>query len=337
MINMGLVGCGYWGPNYIRVLNALKEARLRYCCDLNKANLVKIKRQCPDIRTTTDYGSIAKNPAVDAVIITTPGDSHYKIAKSCITNGKHVLVEKPFVSTSKEAMELIRIARKEKVVLMVGHIYEYHPGIMKLKEIIEKGTLGEIFYGHAERAGLGPIRKYANVLWDLATHDIAIALYILNEFPREVDAVGGCYLQKKVDDIVFLNLRFPSGAIYNIYASWIAPEKIRKTTVVGSKGMSVFDDVNKAATLRIYERTIHREFLDSTPEYTDHQLMVTIGDSYLPEIEESEPMANQVRHFLECIVKEKAPLTDGEDGLRVVRILEAAQTSLKCRKAVKCR
>lgn len=331
MINIGIIGCGYWGPNYIRIFNELQNSQVEYCCDLDTGNLSKMKRLYPTIKTTNDYKTMIDSPDIDAVIITTSLNTHYEIGKYCLRNGKHTLVEKPFTSSSEEGKELIEIAIENNLILMVGHVYKYNNGIRKLKEII-KEKLGDIYYINAERLGLGPIRKHANALWDLATHDISIALYLLDAFPEKVTAEGKSYIQEKVEDLVFLSLKFPGGVIYNITASWIAPEKIRKTTVVGSKGMAVFDDVKKSEMLRIYEAEVDKSLLDSTPEYSDHQSIVKMGDIYIPNIKQTEPLKNQSEHFLECISKNKKPLTDAQDGLNVVRVLEAAEKSLKSEK-----
>jgi len=334
MINVGIIGCGYWGPNYVRIINDLKEAKVKYCCDLEQKNLINIKKIYQEVKVSTDYKNILRDASLDAIIITTPLNSHYEIVKVCLERGKHVLVEKPFTSSSREAGELIEIAQKNHLVLHVGHVYKYNPGIQKLKMIIKKKELGSLYYLYAQRLGLGPIRKYANVLWDLATHDIFIALYLLDDFPIKVTAVGEHYIQHDIKDLVFVSLHFSSRIICNICATWIAPEKIRKISVVGSRGMAVFDDVNKSEMLKVYERKVNTELLDSNPEYSDHQLVVSIGDVYFPQIEQSEPLKNQAKHFLECISGKKRPLSDAYEGLNVVRILEAAEKSLKSRKTV---
>lgn len=333
MISIGVIGCGYWGPNYVRIFNELKNSKMEYCCDLYEENLNKIKKLYPEMKITKDYKELVGN--VDAVVVTTPLNTHYEIGKYCLENGKHVLMEKPFTSTSEQGKKLMEIAAKNGLTLMVGHVFEYNLGVRKLKEIMQS-KLGDIYYIRGERIGLGPIRKHANALWDLATHDISMALYLLDEFPEKVSAGGESYIQDGVEDLIFLTLKFPSGIIYNIHASWIAPEKIRKTTVVGSKGMAVFDDVNKSEMLKVYEREINKKLLDSTPEYSDHQTIVTIGDVHIPKIEQSEPLKHQAEHFLECVSENKKPLTDAQDGINVVRVLESAEKSLKSEKMVKC-
>jgi len=336
MVNIAVIGCGYWGPNYVRIFNELKESKVICCCDLDKNNLNKMKGLYPFVTTTEDYKKIAKDPNIDGIVITTPLNAHYEIAKFCLERKKHVLIEKPFTSNSKQGEELMQIAKDNNLILMVGHVYEYNSGIRKLKEIM-KEKLGKIYYINAERVGLGPIRKHANVLWDLATHDISIALFLLGTLPKEVTAMGGSYIQENIEDLVFVSLKFPNGVIYNINASWIAPEKVRKTTVIGSKGMAVFDDVNKSEMLKVYEREIDKNSLNSTPKYTDHQSIVIMGDIYIPKIEHSEPLKNLTKHFLECITENKTPLTDAQDGLNVIRVLEAAEESLKNNgKVVRC-
>jgi len=337
MVNIGIIGCGYWGPNYIRIISELSGCHLLSCCDLDSSNLSKIKKSYSHVHLCNNYKDLAGDSRIDAVIITTPHNTHFDIAKLCLKNGKHVLIEKPFTSNYRQAEKLVNMADNRKLVLMVGHVYRYNPAVIKLKEIIDSGKLGNIYYITAERFGLGPVRKYANALWDLTIHDISTAIYLLGGMPNDVFAIGEYYIQDNIKDLVFLSMRFPSRIIYNAYSTWIAPEKIRKTTIVGSKGMAVLDDVNKQEPLKIYERAINKALLDSTPEYTDHQLVVNIGDTYIPKITQSEPLKNQVEHFLGSISKGKTPLTCGRDGLRVVSILEAAEKSLKTGRHIKCR
>jgi len=325
VLTIGIVGAGYWGPNYLRVFNELEGGRCTHCCDLDESNLRKVKISWPSTMVTKDYREVARGD-VDGVVITTPLDTHYAVAKCCLEEGKHVLIEKPFTSTSNEAEELIEAAEKNDLILMAGHVYRYNPGIVKLKEAMD--GLGDNYYASAERAGLGPISKRANVLWALAVHDISISTYLFGN-PRTVSAEGASFIQKGVEDVVFLNLKFPNNVIFTLYATWIAPEKARKITVVGSRAMAVFDDIRKSEMLKVYEREVDKSLLDSTPEYCNHQSIVALGDVYLPRVEQSEPLKNQAAHFLECISKNKKPTTDGREGLEVIRILEAAQRSLR--------
>lgn len=327
-IKIALVGCGYWGPNYIRVFNNILKCKLSYCCDLDMAKLEKIKQLYPWVKIFKDYKDI-KSTDIDAVVIATPLNTHYEIAKYFFNNNKHILIEKPLTSTSGEAEDLIKIAKKNKLVLMVGHVYEYNSGIRALKEIIQNGRLGKIYYLKAERMGLGPIRKHASALWDLATHDISILLYLFDRSPIKIFAQGWYYIQDNIEDFVDLNLIFPNNIFCNIYASWFAPEKVRKLIVIGSKAMVVFDDVNKSEILKIYEREIREDLLDSTPNYSDHQNIVNIGDIFIPKIQQLEPLAVQVEEFINSINEKREPLSDGENGLRVIKILEDAQKYLR--------
>ena len=328
-INIALIGCGYWGPNYIRVFNSLSQCRVSHCCDLDDSKLDRMKKLYPEIKAVKDYKAIASEDRIRAVVIATPLNTHYKIAKYFLEHDKHILVEKPLTLTSKETRDLISIAKRKKLILMVGHVYEYNPGIVALKDLIKKGTLGKVYYMKSERMGLGPIRKQANALWDLATHDISVALYLLEGFPIKIFAQGGRYIQDNIEDFVDLTLRFKNNVFCSIYASWLAPEKVRKLTVVGSRAMAVFDDVNKSEMLKVYERKINKGLLDSTPEYNDHQNIVDVGDVYISSVEQSEPMKNQAEDFLGSIFENKQPKADGNDGLRVVKILECAQKYLK--------
>jgi predicted dehydrogenase len=228
------------------------------------------------------------------------------------------------------------LAEKNKVILMTGHVYLYNPGIRKLKEYIKENKLGKIYYLKSERMALGPIRKKGSVLWDLAIHDVYVALYLLEEMPTSVFAQGGDYLQKDIEDFVNLNLKFPKNIFCSIGASWFAPQKIRELMVVGSEGMAIFDDVDKHEMLKIYERKINKNLLGSTPHYSDHQNIVNVGDVYTPHIEQSEPLKNQAIHFIECIKNNKNPLTSGEEALKVIKVLEEAERTLKRYAHQKC-
>jgi predicted dehydrogenase len=328
-INIGIIGLGYWGPNYIRIINELPGVKLKYCCDVDEEKLAKIKDLYPGVNVVRDYEKVLADPKTDGVIITTPSNTHYEIAKKSLDQGKHVLVEKPLTTNSSDSKELIRISTEKDRVLMVGHVYKYNSGVQKLKEMVSTGEIGEIFYCIATRIGLGPIRKHASALWDLAIHDISIATYILDSLPTSVIATGGSYIQDKVEDVAFVTLNFPNRIKYHISVSWYSPEKIRRTLVVGSKKMVIFDDVNKSEMVKIFNKSLDKELLNSTPEYVDHQLIVREGDIYIPTIKQSEPLKNQVEHFLECISENKTPISDGKDGLNIVKILEAAEKSLR--------
>lgn len=336
-INIGIIGIGYWGPNYVRIFQELTNCQFICASDLSSQNLDKIKKIYPQTKLYTDYQKMIKQCDVDALVITTPLNTHYEIAKFCLENDKNILVEKPFVQNRKEGLKLQQLAQKHKKVLLVGHVYEYNSAVLELKKLLTEKKLGELFYIQAQRMGLGPIRKHANALWDLATHDISIALYLMGSFPEKITAIGGSYIQEKLEDMVYLNLQFPKGVLYSIFATWIAPEKIRKTTLVGSEKMVVFDDITKDDPIKIYDRKINKDLLNSTAKYIDHQTIVSIGEIRQHKITASEPLKNQVIHFLECILDSKNPKTDAQDGINVIRVLEIAEKSLKSHKTIICR
>jgi len=268
------------------------------------------------------------NPNVDAVVVSTPASTHYEMVKECLEYGKDVLVEKPFTLSSRDAEELVVLARKKERVLMVGHTFIYNPAFCELKRLASSGDLGGIYYLHFSRTGLGPIRKDVNVMWDLAPHDLSMLLHLVEEMPVRVSARGQSYLQEGIEDVVFMTLDLPNGVLAGVHASWLDPYKIREVTVVGSKKMAVFDDVEKLETLKIFDKGVERSGEKIYAGYGEFQLSVRDGDIRIPKIEPGEPLKNQCKHFLECITKRKEPITGGEEGLKVVQILEAAQKSL---------
>lgn len=329
MINVGVIGCGYWGPNFVRVFNELKGSKVTWCCDLDEQKLNSIKERYPWTRTTKDYLEILNDPEVVIVVVATPASTHYSVVKDCLSHGKHVLVEKPFTLNTKEGEELIDIARKKNKILCVGHVYEYHPAVQKLKEYISSGYLGNIYYMHFDRTGLGPIRNDVNVIWDLAPHDISIMLYLLDNVIKgksiTVTAKGKSYLREDIEDIAFITLDLPEKIVANIHLSWLDPIKVRKVTVVGDKRMAIFDDTNNLELLKIFDSGV----VEQLSSYGEFRLSLRKGDILIPIVEMSEPLKNEAQHFLECVRKGGSPKTSGIDGLRVIQILEAAQLSLK--------
>jgi len=332
MINIGIIGLGYWGPNYVRIFNELEQSKISYCCDIDGAKTDQVKRTNPFIETSKDYKDLLLASDVDAIVVSTPASTHYKIVKDCLSAGKDVLVEKPIALSTKDAEELVNIAKKNKRILMVGHTFVYNPVVQKLKEYIYNGDLGDIYYLYFSRTGLGPIRRDVNAMWDLAPHDISMLLYLLEDMPTEVSAKGQSYLQEGVEDVVFMTLRFPENIMASIHVSWLDPYKVRRATVVGSKRMAVFDDVNKLETLKIFDKGIDKYSEKSYADYGEFQLSIRDGDVHIPKIEMREPLKNQCKHFLECVRERKEPLTNGEEGLNVVRILEDAQKTLNKRR-----
>lgn len=325
MVNIAIIGIGAWGMNHVRNFAELQDANLYACCDLNLQRLNQISKAYPGTQTTQDYEQILNDSAVDAVVIAASAATHFHLAKQALQAGKHVFIEKPMTLDVAEAEELIRLSEQAGLVLMVGHLMEYHPGTEKLKQLICDGELGKIYYFYSQRVNLGKIRADENALWSFAPHDISMMLYLLNQFPINVSARGESYLQKGIHDVVFVTLRFPNQVMANIHLSWLDPHKIRKITVVGSKKMAVFDDVDSAEKIKIYDHGVepNHKVVSYSESFT-----LRYGDIIIPHIRMTEPLKIECQHFLDCIQRGQRPRSDGQDGLRVVKVLQAAQRSL---------
>jgi len=323
-INLGMVGLGYWGPNLLRNFTQLDGCRMKTCCDLEKDTLKRLKVQYPDIETTSDYESLLNDAEIQAVVLAVSAVKHYELAKLAILHNKHVFVEKPLTLNVPHAEELVQLAQQNNVKLMVGHLMEYHPAIEKLKQMIQNHELGNIYYLYSQRVNLGRIRKDENALWSLAPHDISIIMYLLESEPIDVSAKGQSYLQKGVEDVVFLNMVFPDKIMAHVQLSWLDPHKIRRTTIVGSEKMAVFDDMDQSEMIRVYNKGVSVVGYDSFGE----SLSLRFGDVTIPYIKMVEPLKLECQHFIDCIKNNKQPRSDGMDGLRVVKVLRAAQESL---------
>lgn len=326
MIEVAVVGVGGWGKNLARNYYQLPEANLRYICDLDDAKLENMGRQYPGAQTTKSFADVLKDPELDAVIIATTGPTHYALAKDALLAGKDVYVEKPFVLEVGEAIELTEMADKDGRILMVGHLLEYHPVVTRLKGMIETGELGDIYYIYSQRLNLGTVREDENALWNFAPHDISSILYLLGKEPVDVSARGQDYLQRNVEDVVFLTMSFADNTMAHIHVSWLDPHKVRKLTIVGSDKMAVFDDLEATEKLRIYDKgvTMSQDY-DTFAEY----LGLRFGDITIPYVKSGEPLRSECLHFIDCVENRKQPLSDGQDGLRVIQVLDAAQRSLK--------
>lgn len=324
LVNVALVGCGYWGPNLARNFHQLPSAHLAVCCDLDAGRLAQMQALYPT-RITQDYAAVLADPGVDAVALATPIATHHRLASQALRAGKHVLVEKPLCTTSTEAQDLIALAQEQQRVLMVGHVFEYNPAVLKMKELIDAGAIGQVYYLYANRVNLGRVQSDINALWSIAPHDISIALHLLGEMPLEVSARGAAYLHGHVEDVVFFTMLFPKGILVHTQASWLDPSKMRRMTVVGSEKMIVYDDVASEGKIRIYDKGVYRR---GDTAYGEFQYKVHSGDISIPRIDMSEPLSNECAHFVDCIRSGQPPRTDGESGLRVVRVLEAVQRSL---------
>jgi len=324
MIRLAIVGLGYWGPNLLRNFDQLRDCEVMFCCDLNDANLRSVKEQYPYVQITKDYDALVANQKIDAIAIATSAVTHFSLAKKALLSNKHVFVEKPLTMNLEQAVFLVEMASIVDRKLMVGHLMEYHPAIEKLKEIIQSGELGEIYYLYSQRVNLGKIRKDENALWSFAPHDLSIIMYLLDMEPESVSARGQAYLQEGIEDVAFVNLQFPNKIMAQIQLSWLDPHKIRKTTVVGSKKMAVFDDMEATEMLKIYDKGVLNAQFASFGE----ALSLRFGDISIPYIKMTEPLKLECQHFLDCILNNQTPRSDGRDGLRVVKVLQAAQESL---------
>lgn len=324
-LRLGLIGYGYWGPNLARNFHQLPEAWLVACADADASRLAEASRLYPIQQTAADARELIENPTLDALVIATPARSHFALVSQALEAGKHVLVEKPLALTSADASALVEIARKNKRVLMVGHTFEYNPAVWKIQELLDAGALGELFYVYSNRVNLGRLQTDINALWSIAPHDVSILLALLKTMPLDVSAHGATYLHPGIEDVVFALLNFPNHIVGHIHASWLDPSKTRQMTFVGSEKMIVYDDVDPEAKLKIYDKGVYKR----GDAFGEFQLRVRSGDLYIPKIDLTEPLKYECAHFLECIRDNKTPRTDGENGLRVVRVLEAAQKSLE--------
>ena len=332
-IKVAVIGCGYWGPNIIRNVDQLPEASLAAVCDLSQERLTYVKEHYPAVEVSDDVESIVSHPGIEAVILTTPAHNHFALAQTALKHGKHVLVEKPLAQTSGECRKLIDLAAARKRVLMVGHTFLYNGAVRKLKEFVDGNELGDIYYIYCSRLNLGRIRSDINAMWNFAPHDVSIILYLLEKRPVRVSAKGKSYIQPGIEDVVFMHLDFDDGVSAMIHISWLDPSKVRRMTLVGSKKMVVYDDVSRDAKIVVYDKGIDKvnisDSLGAFENFGEFQLRLRAGDMYVPEIDFVEPLKVECAHFIHCIKTGEKPLTDGEEGCRVVSVLEAAQTSLK--------
>ncbi len=323
-VKVGVVGFGYWGPNLVRNLDRAEDAEIVAACDLSQDNLSRLSSLYPYVATCTDMGAFLSDYDLDAVVVATSAPSHHMLAKSALEAGKHVYVEKPLTLTSADAEELVKLAESKGLVLMVGHLMEYHSAINWIRDYIASGELGDVLYLYAQRLNLGKVRKEENAFWSLAPHDVSIVLYLIGETPDSVSANGAAYLSEGVQDTVFANLHFPSGKMANIHVSWLDPHKVRKFTIVGTRKMLVFDDMNATEKIWIYDKGVEPAEALGYGE----DLRLRFGDITVPFIKMSEPLGLEVQHFLDCVDSRATPRSDGRDGLRVVRVLEAVDESM---------
>lgn len=325
-IGIAVVGTGDWGANLVRNFASVKGAKLTALCDNDPGRLAKTAALYPGVKTYASIEALLKAEDVQAVVVSASAVSHYPLAKPVLESGRDVYVEKPLALQVDQAEELVRLAKTRNRILMVGHLLLYHPGVQFLKKMVKNGELGELFYIYCQRVNLGKVRKDENALWSFAPHDLSVVLHLLEMEPLDVVARGSAFLQPKVEDVVFVDLRFPGGKMAHVHVSWLDPHKLRKFTVVGSQKMVVFDDMEASEKIRIYDKGVDKS--GQVVSYGD-SLTVRTGDILIPKISLQEPLRIECQHFVDCVRDRRTPLTDGLDGLRVVKVLDAAQKSLE--------
>jgi len=327
MIGIGVIGCGYWGPNLVRNFSVVSGAKLITVCDLKLERLNPLVSLYPAVKTTTNYREMLKDPFIDAVAIATPVSTHFEIAMESIKAGKHVFIEKPMTFNSEQGERLIEAANKANLVLMVDHTFIYTGAVCKIKELIDGKELGEIYYYDSIRVNLGLFQHDVNVMWDLAVHDISIMDYVLGSMPTAVSATGISHVDGSPENIAYVTLFFDSTLIAHINVNWLSPVKLRQTLIAGSKKMVVFDDIEPSEKVKVYDTGIT---LNNNPD-SIYQMLIgyRAGDMWAPQYNRTEALRTEALHFINCIEGREHPLSDGEMGLRVVKILEGATASMK--------
>jgi len=331
MIRVAVIGAGHWGPNLIRNFHNGQASTVLWIVDRDAARLAEVQARFPDVQVTEEPARAFSDPAVDAVVIATPTITHFTLAQEALQCGKHVLVEKPLATESRQGTQLFQIAASHQLILMVGHVFLYNPAVRKVKEYLGAVHLGRVYYVSMVRTNLGPIRLDVNAAWDLAAHDLSIVNYWLDAGPLSVSAIGGSWINDGIEDAIFATLRYPQDVLVNLHCSWLNPRKSRDITVVGEKRMLTFDDTNLNEPLRIYEKQVtdvptRATYIDS---FASFHASVRQGDITVPKVPVGEPLAAQCAHFLECIVSGKQPFTGAPEGIAVVRALEAMQRSIR--------
>lgn len=330
-IKVGVIGCGYWGPNLLRNLAENEDAELRWICDLDTQRLVTMGRRYPAARQTNDIKELLADSTLDAVVIATPVWTHFPFAQQALTAGKHVLVEKPLTSSVSEAEQLVELAERLGLTLMVDHTFVYTGAVRKIKEIVDSGELGELLYFDATRINLGLFQNDINVVWDLAPHDLSIMDFVIQRQPETVAAMGSCHIKEGIENIAYVILQFSDEFMAHFHFNWLSPVKIRHTLLAGSRKMVVYDDIEPTEKVRIYDSgvtTVPKESTFDREEAYRTLVSYRTGDVWVPKLDSTEALRYVCQEFLRSIREKRKPLTDGNAGLRVVRLLEAAQQSI---------
>jgi predicted dehydrogenase len=329
MLQIAVIGAGHWGPNLIRNFHNHQASDVAWVVDRDEARLALTRSRYPEIQVTADAGQALADPGVDAVVIATPTITHYTLAAAALRAGKHVLVEKPIATRLAEAEELCALAEAGGRILMVGHVFLFNAAIRRVKEYLDQGKLGQVFYIAMTRTNLGPIRMDVNAAWDLAAHDVSIVNYWLEGVPTHVAAHGGSWINSGIEDAAFANLWYGNGVMAHLHVSWLNPRKVRDITIVGEKGMLTFDDMNLSEPLRLYDKTVTDQrspgFIDT---FASFRTSIREGDILIPRVPTNEPLRAECDHFIECIASGRQPVSGGRSGAAAVRVLEAFDRSM---------
>ncbi len=327
MVKFGVIGYGYWGPNVVRNLDRLETAEVVAVCDKSPAARKKVAKAYPDVLVTDDSAELMSSPDIDAIAVVTPVWTHYELAKAALLNGKHIFVEKPFTSNAAQAQELIELAAQRNLKIMVDHTFLFTGAVTKIKQLLDDGSLGKLYYYDSTRVNLGLFQHDVNVVWDLAPHDLSIIDHLIQQTPEAISATGQTHLNGH-EDVAYITVYFPDKVIAHINVNWLSPVKVRTTLIGGEKKMLVWNDLEADEKIKVYDKGVHvtsREGL--------YNLLVNYrsGDMWAPQIEQVEALTRELAYFVDCIAKDETPVNDGEAGLRVVRMLEAANESIKKR------
>src|SRR5436305_2964949 len=327
--NIGVIGCGYWGPNLLRNFAENEGAQLQWICDFDEDRLASMSRRYPMAQTTTDYGALVSDTSLEAVAVVTPVATHYAIARELLRAGKHVLLEKPLAASAREAEELIDLAEKNKLTLMVDHTFIYTGAVRKMKELLSSGELGDLLYFDSVRINLGLFQRDINVLWDLAPHDLSIMDFLIERQPQAISALGSSHIERGVENIAYLVMLFPDEFIAHFHFNWLAPVKIRRTMIAGSSKMILYDDIEPTEKVRVYDKGVTANRVGDREAAYQTLVSYRTGDVWAPKLDATEALRYVAAEFLDSIRAQRQPLRDGAAGLRVVRLLEAAQESIK--------
>ena len=324
---VAVVGCGYWGVNYLRVLGEIGDVSSIVACDADPIRRSAVSERFRDLDVSEDLAEVLRRPDIDAVVVATTPTTHYELTRECLEAGKHVLVEKPITTRSDEAEALIRLADERDLTLAVGHTFLYNPGVEKMKSYVTNGDLGALYYMYSRRTNLGPIRDDVNALWDLAPHDVSIFNYLLDAEPAWVSAVGRTVLRDTTEDVGFVSIGYDSGVVAHIHVSWADPSKVREVVLVGSEQRILFDDTKNSEQVRVFEKGV-APYAPELTTYGEFRFSIRDGDIISPQIKISEPLKNQCRDFLESIASGRRPRSNGHTGLSVVQVMEAIDRSV---------